>query len=116
MRDVPGGNGFDDITALPLTGRDRSILGGLAELPWDWAARQRAWIDAWGRSATPWMLLEQLAGILSLNPLRLWIVTSGNVWWVRATDGTISHYTPSATGLSANHRYASAVNVSKYVT
>lgn len=96
--DIAGGNGFDNFDALPLIGRDRSIRPGLAESPFEYAARLRAWLEEWARAATPLELLLQLQGILSPNPPILRIVNGAGVWWQLDPDGTIHQFTHTGAG------------------
>lgn len=100
MLDIPGGNDFDDVSALPLTGRDRNIRGGLNESPFDWAARQRGYLQSWSRAATPVMLLQQLAGVLSPNPPVLRLVNAHGVWWTRQPNGSVSQFKPDGSGFN----------------
>lgn len=99
--DVPGGNGFDDITALPLTGRDRNIRGGISETIFSWADAQRRYKDLWAVSGTPYMLLEQVARVLGPTAPELVLVNGGGTWWVRSPGRVIfSQYTAGGTGFS----------------
>jgi hypothetical protein len=100
--DLPGGNGFDNFDALPLIGRDRRILRGLAEDGFAYAARLREWLEVHARSATPAELLDQLAGILSPNPPLLRITNGSGDWWSRGTDGQTQQLTQRADGFLWN--------------
>lgn len=103
--DVPGGNGFDNFDALSRIGRDRAIRQGYFESPFEYAARLRVWLSEWARSATPFELLNQLAAILSPNPPRLVIITSGSSWYVRHPDGTFQTYVQTVNGVTAGFTY-----------
>lgn len=78
-----GSGGFDSTDALDLTGRDRSIRDGLNVDIFAYAAAQRDWLNAWGRSATVPELLDQVARILGPNPPMLRFIERGGTWWTR---------------------------------
>jgi hypothetical protein len=90
---------FPTIGALPETGRDRRIEGGLTESPAAWAGRQRRHLEYHRRCAMAYALLEQVAGILGPNPPRLRLVTAGSVWYTREPGGDFIMQTPHGRGL-----------------
>jgi hypothetical protein len=105
QNDQPGGDGmnaFSSTDALPFMGRDRRIVGGLVEHPADYAERLRKWLDSWRRAATPFGVLEQLAGVLGPNPPRLRLVNPYGSWWTREPDGTFRLQTHLGNGFVLN--------------
>lgn len=95
---VPGLGGFDSCDALPYIGRDRSIRQGLSEMPWEYAARLRAWLDLWALAGTPYGLLEQVADILGPDPGIIRLVDGSGEWWTRNPDGSYVYQNITGTG------------------
>lgn len=93
-----GGNVYENFDALPLIGRDRSLVQGLSETPFQYAARLRAWLDAWSGAGTPFALLTYVAALLQPDPGIVRIVTSGGDWWT--LDGTVFTWQRGSLGWS----------------
>jgi hypothetical protein len=102
--EIPGipGLGFDDVTALPLLGRDRRIIKGLSESWASFAGAIRGSRASWQRSATTYELLGQLARVLGPTAPRLFTVCPGGTWWVLDTAGIYYQYNTTGTGFSYN--------------
>ncbi len=102
----PGLGGYLSTDALVLTGRDRRVRRGFLESDSHYAGRQREWLEAWARSATPKEMLDQLAAILGPLPPNLRLIESNGTWWTRyrslpmvsIRDGTIDQWTQAGTG------------------
>lgn len=83
--------GFDSCDAVPLIARDRRVVVGLGEMPWDTAERCRRWRDDAAAQTGPFGLLDAVAAILVPTVPRLRLVTDNGTittWYTRESNGT----------------------------
>lgn len=81
--------GYGTPTALPLIGRSRGILRGEAESDDSYAARQRAWLDAWTEAGASKRIAREIHAYLANSPMVRIVDRSGN-WVTVAADGTLT--------------------------
>jgi len=93
----------DSADALPLIGRDRSLVPGLLETPASFRDRGSQWRPTWRTSGSVYTLLDQIANVWGPDYPRVrmvweygWATGPKKARWVtRNPDGTFQNYTQS---------------------
>jgi hypothetical protein len=76
--------------ALSAIGRDRGIIRGPLEPAESYRARLLLWTTAWRGAGVGQAMLDQIAGYLTPQPVRLRIWTQTGVIYTRELDGTLT--------------------------